>query len=50
MQITDKWPIVSIRKVSKFFGEFQALKDELTRISNATEYNGMGLFFGGFCF
>jgi len=27
MQTTDKWPIVSIRKVSKFFGEFQALKD-----------------------
>ena len=27
MQKTDKWPIVSIRKVSKFFGEFQALKD-----------------------
>ena len=27
MQTTDKWPIVSIRKVSKFFGEFQALKE-----------------------
>ena len=27
MQTTDKWPIVSIRNVSKFFGEFQALKD-----------------------
>ena len=27
MQTTDKWPIVSIRKVSKFFGEFQALKN-----------------------
>ena len=27
MQKTDKWPIVSIRKVSKFFGEFQALKE-----------------------
>ena len=27
MQTTDKWPIVSIKNVSKFFGEFQALKD-----------------------
>ena len=27
MQTTDKWPIVSIRKVSKYFGEFQALKE-----------------------
>ena len=27
MQTTITWPIVSIRKVSKFFGEFQALKD-----------------------
>ena len=27
MQTTITWPIVSIRKVSKFFGEFQALKE-----------------------
>ena len=27
MQTTDNWPIVSIKNVSKFFGEFQALKD-----------------------
>ena len=27
MQTTDKWPIVSIKNVSKFFGEFQALKE-----------------------
>ena len=27
MQPTDKWPIVRIKNVSKFFGEFQALKN-----------------------
>ena len=27
MQKTDKWPIVSIKNVSKFFGDFQALKN-----------------------
>jgi len=27
MQPTDKWPIVSIKNVSKFFGGFQALKN-----------------------
>ena len=27
MQPTDKWPIVSVKNVSKFFGEFQALKN-----------------------
>jgi ABC-type polar amino acid transport system ATPase subunit len=27
MQSTDKWPIVSIKNVSKFFGDFQALKN-----------------------
>ena len=27
MQTTDKWPIVSINNVSKYFGDFQALKN-----------------------
>ena len=27
MQTPDKWPIVSIKNVSKFFGDFQALKN-----------------------